>query len=125
MGHGTAAGFPLNAFLQKVFHADVGPDVAAEIKQNGVDPAYGIEMSCKQIVMFYLRGVLLPLQAQSFFQKLVGEALPVIFREGGMVCIEIAGGASEFSGEGDVYEKGQLVFDAFGEYHQLFSHTGG
>ncbi len=39
---------------------NIGPDIPAKINQDGIDPFHGIEMRAKHIIVFDLRGVLLP-----------------------------------------------------------------
>ena len=53
---------PISPFfvLFEIIHADIGPYVSTAIDQYSIDPFDGIEMSRECIVMFDLRGVLLP-----------------------------------------------------------------
>ena len=72
----------------------IGPDVAGQIDEDGVDSTASIEDGSHVVIMFDLGGALQPLQPQAA-QELVGKTRPVSVGIGHIVRIEIAGCASE------------------------------
>src|SRR5665213_2739823 len=121
MWHSAATNFTYFYFLLKIIHAYVSPDIAANVRQDRVDSFDGIKMCSKQIVMFNLSGVLLPLQSQFFFQEFVGKSCPRNLRIGDIMGIKISCGAAKFSGKRNVAELLYLTFYPFDKNHDFFS----
>src|SRR5258708_16584847 len=119
MGHCGRAYFPLLYLLLKIIHGDIAPDIPAKIDQDRIDTFDGIEMSGQVVIMFYLRRVLLALQAQRALHKLIAQFSPVFFRESHIMGIEIPGGAPELGRKRHLYQLLYLDFDPFSKGHEL------
>src|SRR6185312_2685972 len=71
--------------------------------------------------MFNLRGVLLPLDSQLFFQKLIGKITPVYFWKCYIMRIKISRCTAKFSGKWNVTKLLDLAFYSFYKNHYFFS----
>ena len=123
--HGAAAHFTGLCALPEVVHADVGPQVPAEVHQDRVHPAHGVQQGGQVVVVLDLRGELLPVHAQLLPHELVGELHPVQLRIGREVRVEVAGGAAELGGVGHLAQQPQLGVQPFHEHLQFLAQTGG
>ena len=123
--HGARSDLAGLDLLFEVFHRNIGPHVAAEVDEDGVDALHVVEDRGQVVVMFDLRGVLRAAEPQRLADEPVGECHPVVLRIGRTVCVEVAGRAAELGRNGDVVQHGQLLLDAFDENHELLAQRRG
>ena len=124
VGHGARSDLPGLDLLFEVFHRNVGPHVAREVDEDGVDALHVVEDGRQVVVVLDLRGVLRAAQPQRLVHEPVGESHPVDFGVGRAVGVEVARGAAELGRNGDVVEHEQLLFEPLDEYRKLFAQRG-
>ena len=85
-----------NDLLLEVAFGDVAPHVTAEVEQNGVAPADGVEELGDAVVRLDLRHVLVPLEAERG-DELLRKGRPVRVRAGHQVRLVRARGAGDLA----------------------------
>ena len=112
MGHRARAHLASLDLLLEIFHRNVLPEVAVQVKDNRVDTLHRIEYGREIVVVGNLRGELLALDAQALREKRIGKPEPVDFWIGDAVCVEVACGAAEFAADGRGFEQRELLLEA-------------
>ena len=125
MGHGTGAHLAGLDLLFEVVHGDIHPEVAAEVDDDGVDTAHGVEDGAEPVVVADLRGILLTLQAELVGDEGIAELPPVVLRIGHMVGVEVAGSPAELRRDRQFLQSAKLLFKAVDIDHHLLAKTGG
>ena len=125
VGHSTGAYLASLNLLLEVVHGDIHPEVAAEVDDDGVDAAHGVEDGTKPVVVADLRGVLLTLQTELLSHEGVAEVAPVVLRISHMMGVEITGGTTELRRNGNLLQATQLLFKTVDIDHHLLAETGG
>ena len=67
--HGGRTHFIGIRFLGEIIHGDVGPHIAAEINQDGIDPALRVEELGHPVVRLDLRRVRIELEPEALDEK--------------------------------------------------------
>src|SRR4051812_8112786 len=121
MWHSRRSYLALLYFLLEIVHGYISPHISAEINQNVIDSFHTVKLCSKHIVMFNLCGKLLALQAKFFFNKFICEFNPVLVWKSNLMRIKITCRSSELSHERNLYQKFDLVLNAFNKYHHFFA----
>mmetsp|Transcript_54954 Transcript_54954/g.112219 ORF Transcript_54954/g.112219 Transcript_54954/m.112219 type:complete len:450 (+) Transcript_54954:319-1668(+) len=101
---------------------DVGPDIAAEIDEDGVDPPARVEERSHVVVMLDLRRALVTLKPEGG-DKGVGERHPITIRECDGVSIEVSSGTAKLCAVGSSIQQFQLSLQAVNKHHELLPHA--
>mmetsp|Transcript_15977 Transcript_15977/g.47439 ORF Transcript_15977/g.47439 Transcript_15977/m.47439 type:complete len:344 (-) Transcript_15977:190-1221(-) len=125
VGHGARTHFACNNFLLEILHRHIHPHIAAQIQQYRVNPLDGVESGSHVVVMFDLRRVLLPLQAQAARTEFVGEGAPIDVRKGHEMCVHVTRGTAEFARVRDLSQQLQLRLQALDEDLELLGEIRG
>ena len=125
MGHGATPDLARLDLLAEVIHADVLPQVAAEVHQDGVDAPQGIEQGREVVVVVDLRGEPLAHQAEFLQDEAVRELHPIVFGIGCQVRVEVPCGAAEFARERHFAQQFHLAIQALHEDLDLLAEVGG
>ena len=125
MGHGARTDLAGLDALLEILHRNIGPHVAAEVDENGVDAFERVEQRRQIVVMLDLGGVLRAGQPQCIPDETVGERDPVDGGVGDVVGVEIARRAAEFGRDGDGFQLVDLPVEPFDEDHQLLAQPRG
>ena len=122
MWHGRRTYFAFFYFLLEIIHRNIGPDIPAEINQDGINPFHAIKMCGKIIVMLYLCSILLSLSPR-FFHKLIGQTNPVILGNETTWALKLPVAPPNLAVKG-ILINCQLFFQSFRKYHDFFTQTG-
>ena len=113
--------------LFEVVHGDVGPDIAVQIDEHGVNATQGIAPRGQVIVGFNLRGHRRARQPQDVFHKYPSEGQPINVRIGHMMGIELPRSTSKFCRIRRFGQGCPLTSQSIHKHLKLFpqSHWGG
>mmetsp|Transcript_32461 Transcript_32461/g.79174 ORF Transcript_32461/g.79174 Transcript_32461/m.79174 type:complete len:420 (-) Transcript_32461:5-1264(-) len=124
VGHGGGADLARLRLLLEEPLGDVGPDVPAEVNEDGVDALAGVEKRSHVVVVLNLRRHLVPLQPKAV-DKSVGKRDPIPVPIRNPVCVHVAGGTPKLGTVRHRIQKLHLGLKAVNEDHQLLAHAGG
>ena len=125
MRHGTGAHFACLDFLFEIFHRNILPEISVKVDDDGLDAAHGIENGGEVVVVADLRGELFAFDAEFVFQEVVGKGDPVTFGICHVMSVEVAGGSAELSGERNVFQESDLLFETIDIDLDLLSESCG
>ena len=124
MGHRRGPDLSGYDLLLKIIHRDIGPHIAAEIDQDGVDALHGLEERGQVVVVFDLSGRFGADHPQDLLYKTISEPVPVDTGISDYMCVEIPGGAAEFCTDRNESQLVELVVKTLDENVDLLSKPG-